>query len=346
MTVARRSPAHVVYLAFVGCVVITSFLVVRSNGFAEHTDLLSLAVTLDIVLLVPGVYLLAAIRMGWRKVTVIPVFVLSLACAHLVLPASGEHYLKYVEFALVPIELFVLAFVVIKARQLRHEYRAAKTESVDFLETIEQVLGRIIDHPRVVQIIATELSLIHYGLLSWRNRPRYTTGGGVFTYHEKSGNGLVLGVFLVLIAIEVPALHLLLGSKFPTLAWVLTALGLYGVVFILGDFNATRLRPIRIHDSKFDLKIGLRWRCTIPLSEIDDIEATTFDIEDRDGLLNCVVIGNQNLVIRLKRPHTATGIYGFEREFDRIAIAVDEPALFSAALTCDGASPEDTAEGS
>jgi len=332
---ARRFPFHFVYLGFVLCVLTVSFLIVRTSGFAQNTDLLSLAVTLDVAVLIPGVYFLFAVALGWRRLTVLPVFVLSLVSAHLLLPASGESYLKVVELALVPVEIFVIVFLTIKVRQIRKGYREARAPSMDFQETLEGVLEGVIDEPRLVRILVTELSIIHYGLFSWRNRPRFTTDGGVFTYHQKSGLGLVVGVFLVLIAVETPFLHLFIASKFPVLAWVVTALGVYGVVFILGDFNATRWRPIRVKDGRLKLKTGLRWRLSVPLSDISRVETTTLDIEDKEGLLNCAVIGNQNLVIYLTRTHTAVGIYGFEKEFDRIAVTVDEPALFSAALMSD-----------
>ena len=90
MITARRFPFHLVYLGFVLCVLTVSFFIVRSTAFADNTDLLSLAVTLDLVLLVPGVYFLLVVSLGWRKLTVIPVFVLSLVSAHLLLPESGE----------------------------------------------------------------------------------------------------------------------------------------------------------------------------------------------------------------------------------------------------------------
>lgn len=333
MIAARRFPYHLVYLGFVLSVLTVSFFIVRSSAFAQNTDLLSLAITLDIVLLIPGTYLLLAYAVSWRKITVIPVFVLSLVSAHLLLPEQGESYLKIAELGLVPVELFVLVFVTIKVRQVRRGYREARGPEAEFQQTLEAVLASVFDHPRFVRILATELSIIHYGLFAWRKRPLYTTNDDIFTYDQKSGLGLIVGVFVVLIAIETPVLHYFISLKFPPLAWVVTALGLYGVVFILGDFNACRWRPIRVRGGNFELNTGLRWRCSIPLSEIDGVEATTLDIEDKEGLLNAAVIGNQNLMMTLRSTHTATGIYGFEKEFRRLAITVDEPAKLMAALT-------------
>ena len=148
---------------------------------------------------------------------------LSLVGAHLLLPTNGEGYLRVVEMALAPLEVLVIVFLMIKVRQIREAYRDARTPSADFQTTVEEVLERVIDHPRTVRILATELSLIHYGLFAWRNRPEYTNDGEVFTYHRNSGYGLIAGVFLFLIAVETPVLHLFVSSRFPILAWVITA---------------------------------------------------------------------------------------------------------------------------
>jgi membrane protein YdbS with pleckstrin-like domain len=309
-----------------------SFFIVRTNAYAENRDILSLAVTLDVLILIPGVYFLLAVALGWRRLTVVPVFVLSLISAHLLLPEDGESYLRIAELVLAPIEIALLVYLTMKVRQVRRGYRETRGTETEFQQTLETVLAKSLDHPRLVQILASELSIIHYGLFAWRNRPRYSTNDEVFTYHQKSGLGLIVGVFLVLIAIETPVLHYFISLKFPVLAWVVTALGLYAVVFILGDFNACRWRPIRVRDGNLELNTGLRWRSTIPLSEIEKVESTTFDIEDKDGLLNAAVIGNQNLVISLKSTQSAKGIYGFKKEFDRVAVTADEPSRLAAAL--------------
>ena len=61
-------------------------------------------------------------------------------------------------------------------------------------------------------------------------------------------------------------------------------------------------------------------------------------LEDKDGLLNAAVIGNQNLVIHLKKSNIADGIYGFTKKFDRVAVTADEPAKLMAVLRPDATS--------
>jgi hypothetical protein len=63
------------------------------------------------------------------------------------------------------------------------------------------------------------------------------------------------------------------------------------------------------------------------------VETTTHDIEDKDGLLAAVLMGNQNVVLHLKTPATADGLYGWAKEFNRISLTVDDLPAFVEAVT-------------
>ena len=55
-------------------------------------------------------------------------------------------------------------------------------------------------------------------------------------------------------------------------AWIVTVLDLYGVLWLVGDYHALRLRPTRIDDDTLVLSYGLRWRASIPLDAIGSVE--------------------------------------------------------------------------
>lgn len=46
--------------------------------------------------------------------------------------------------------------------------------------------------------------------------------------------------------IEMIALHTLIGPGVPGLAWVVTVLSLYGILWLLGGWRAVCLRPILV----------------------------------------------------------------------------------------------------
>jgi hypothetical protein len=65
MFVLRRYPIAFLYLTFVMTVLAVSRVVVETAAFETHRDLLAMAVTIDMVVLVPLAYLVLAVMRGW-----------------------------------------------------------------------------------------------------------------------------------------------------------------------------------------------------------------------------------------------------------------------------------------
>jgi len=325
MTLAKSLRLTIPTFVFLSSVVLfCSLLIVRSSFFAANPEVLSWAVSLDITVLLPTLYVFLARRIGWPRISAIPVFLLSLLLAHAVLPAGYDGVLGLLGFAAAPLELLAVLFVAYKTRQVIREYQAVNTEDCDFLEALELALSRILVHPRVVPFILTEVSVIHYGLVAWRKRFLSQPGRRVFTYHVNSGYGAIMSVFLFLILVETTLLHVVLLPLVAPLAWILIILSVYGVIFLLADYNSARLRPIRIEDELLHVRIGLRWRITIRMEDISRIDVTSMDIENKEKLLKAVLIPGHNVVIGLRRSYLAKGLYGITKEFDRITLAVDD----------------------
>jgi hypothetical protein len=320
------------FLLFCMTVMAVSFGVIRSSHFVVHAELLSLAVTLDMVILVPVVYLVLARRMGWRLLSVVPVLVLSLIAANLLIPDQHQRWLHGIELMLAPVELCLIVFLVLKVRTIRKAMRANGATADDFVEVLEQVLEESTGTERPAKIIATEVSLIYYGLVGWWKKVVDIPGRTAFTYHRSGDHRTILGVFIFLVLVEAAALHMFLLPRFAALAWVLLALSLYTVVFLLAELNAARLRPIFLDGDDLVVRAGLRWRTRIPLDSIREVETSTHDIEDKDGLLVAVLAGNQNVILHLSWPAAANGLYGMEKRFQRLSIAVDDVQAFVSAL--------------
>jgi membrane protein implicated in regulation of membrane protease activity len=65
MLAVRRYPIAFLYLAFAMTVLAVSRVVVETAAFEAHCDLLALAMTIDMVVLVPLAYLVLAAMRGW-----------------------------------------------------------------------------------------------------------------------------------------------------------------------------------------------------------------------------------------------------------------------------------------
>ena len=231
--------------------------------------------------------------------------------------------------AAVTLELAAIVVVVVRFRRARAAWRAAEGPAVERLETALGATGV----PRVVaSAIATELMIAGYAVLGWR-RPR----GAWFTVHRRGGWGLYAGTFVALTLIETPLVHLALAALgHTTIAWVATALSLYSMLWLLGDLHALRHGGVALSDDQLELRIGVRWRARIPRAAIAwaaPCDAATCKTTDFSIL-------GANVVLRLAEPHEVHGLLGRRRTVRELALSIDEPEAFLAALRRETAAHE------
>ena len=327
-----QSIALPAYLTAAALVLATSSLIVRSPFFGQHPEIMARAVSLDIAVVLPVLYLLLARARGWPRIAVVPVFLLSLLAAHVVLPGEHVGQLRSLELLAVPAEVLAILFLLHKARRLTHRYRDARSGTFGFIEAAEVVLTGAGLGPRTTQIVLTEAAVVHYGLFAWGRKRPLPDSVEAFSYHTASGYGAAVVGFVFLICVETTLLHLALAPRIALLAWILSALGAYGTLFLAADFNAARRRPVLVDDRSLQVRIGFRWRASIPLAEIADVAVTSRDVSGKQGLLKAALIGDHNLVVSLHTAQGAVGIYGIRKRFDRVLLAVDEPARLARAI--------------
>lgn len=320
------------YLLLSALVIGAGALVVRSAAFAREPEILAWAVSVDIALLLPALYLLFARRTGWPAFSVVPVLLLALGAARMVLPAGRQGVVSAAELMMIPLELAIFAYAIHMARRIRREYRAGRAGSEEILEPLEEALARVLGSRRAARIFATEAAVLYYSLFAWRRRPPGEGPPRAFTYHVACGYGAVVGVFTFLILVETSLVHVLLWLWKPWVAWVVSAVSLYSILFLIADFNAARRRPILVDGDTLHLRVGLRWRARIPLAEIDQVEAAGQEEDLGRGALKAMLIGQPNVIVRLRGEIEAIGWYGRTRRFDRAALGVDDPEGLREAL--------------
>ena len=313
-------------------VMTVAFSITRSEQFNEHAELLSRAVIFDMVVLVPLVYVVLARRFGWRLLSAVPVLVVSLVAANLLVPAEHQGWLHGIELMLAPLEIGLVAYLVLMVRAVRRRAREAGGGADDFLEVLERVLREVTDTDRPARIMATEVAMLYYGLAGWWKKPADVPGRVSFSYHRSGGHGMIMSVFLCLVLVETGVLHWFLLPRIAWLAWLVLALSLYSVVFLLADLNAARLRPMYIEGGALVVRVALRWRARVPLAAITAVERSTFEVEKADGLLRAALSGSQDVILSLDQEVTAEGLYGFRTTFNRVALSVDDVAGFVEAI--------------
>ena len=103
----------------------------------------------------------------------------------------------------------------------------------------------------------------------------------------------------------------------------------------MGDIQAVRLNPLVVDEKQIRVSLGLGKRMTIPFDEIKHIawgeEAAKENLKAKDVIdfiAQDLEEATPQCVITFKRPIKATLFLGFEKEFSKAAIRVDDPGRF------------------
>ncbi len=176
--------------------------------------------------------------------------------------------------------------------------------------------------------LASEIAMLHFAFGTWRKPVAESNRG--YSYHRKAGYSAVLATIMMVGAVELFAVHLLVQRWSPTAAWLLTALSAYGLIWLIGDYQAIRRRPIMLTRDGLELRLGIRWRLHIPWNLVRELRTVghAFTAPKRRDYLNAVVFGAPRYVIDLEQPVTASGPYGIERQVTQVGFTVDDPARF------------------
>lgn len=280
--------------------------IVHSHLFAMNVDVAAWGVTFDLAICIPAIYYFVVVRSGRaRAMTTAPVFVISALIAAAILPRDHQQFLHQLRLVAIPLDLITIYLVI---RQLRSGVRPNGV---------------------VAQFVAAEIAILRYALFSWRDEPRVPEGATAVTVHERSGWGSIAACFVVIIAFESIGVHLLIAHWSTPIAWVMTSLDLYGILWVIGDYRALRLCPTLITNDAIELHYGLRWTATIPRDNIASVEPIREWKKSRTTL-KVAMLDDPRVIVRLREPIVAHGLAGLRKTVDAIAILPDDEAAFLA----------------
>lgn len=310
-------------------VVLIELFMVNSYYFQQNADILSLAITVDLTIIVPLLFYLLVIRKKYLPpTTLIAVFILTLLISHHILPSENQDYLKYIAMIAPIAEFFALLWFLSKIRKVVRKFREARAKELYFTDAFSQAVNAVLGSPLASYIIATELSLLYYAFCGWFLK--FRTGDNdirSFSIHRKNNYSALFGVFIFLLGVETIALHVVIAQFSEQWAYILTGLGIYCLLWFIGDYQAIRLQPVVLSETHLHLRAGMRWKAKVALSNIDRIEEATALPEDK-MYLNISIFGKPELIIYLRYSMIITGLFGIQRRVNKIGVCVDDEALF------------------
>jgi len=329
-TAVRDRRQH--WILFTGLVVAVYSAALSLAGWLPYLDragAVAAGMTVDMVVVVPAAfYFLVVRRRGLPILTLVPVVVLSVVAASRVLPTDRQQLLSALEHLAAPAELAILGWIA--WRSAKALGRARQNATADPYEQLRQAAYEVTGSHLAASVLASELAVLYYAFGSWRARPHVPEGASGFTHHLRSGHsGIVLG-FLVIVASEGLAMHLLLLRWSALAAWIFTIGSVYSALWVIGDYRATALRPILVTDESIVIRAGFRYVLEVPRESIVEVgrERPDFGRKSR----NLTLLSTPTRWLTLSRPMLAEGPYGIRRPVRAVGIEPDDPEAFDRAL--------------
>ena len=118
--------------------------------------------------------------------------------------------------------------------------RALRAEGYGLPTALDIAFRAAIPVPALARVLAVEISTVIFATTGWFRSP--PPG---FAMHRRSGILMIIGVLGLLSVVEAVVVHIVLVRVSPTLAIVMTALSVYGMLWLAGFAHAVRLSPLR-----------------------------------------------------------------------------------------------------
>jgi hypothetical protein len=194
--------------------------------------------------------------------------------------------------------------------------------------------------PRAARLMALELVMLGSALrfLSGGFRAPVPIG---FSLHKETFLRAFLPVLPLLLPADLFLVHALFPRMAPWLRWCLHFATVYSVLWMVGLYATLRQRPHTVDATSVSLHMGLlgslRLRrdqilAAAPLPEFDDDWAKR---EHMKGMHKLLRTGAPAVELRLTERVACTGPLGpSDLQSDRVAVSVDDPSAFLAALGC------------
>jgi hypothetical protein len=220
------------------------------------------------------------------------------------------------------LEALLAVVLVVEAAAFRRAYRAARRGGAAWRAAVVAGLEAVWP-PVVLRVARAEAGVVR--ALWWAARRRSAVGPADVPLPYAGRFRLVLGALTVLGALETVVVHVLLPWE--TARWVLLAVSVYALLWVLGSGLSLFQHPHLLHDDELVLRFGHVHGMTVPLAGLvgvrRSVEAEHQRTVVRDGdRLVLSVMGDTDVELRFDPPvHVA----GQDEPVARVAFWVDDP---------------------
>lgn len=313
-------------------IIMVLFALTKTELLIEKPTFGAFAISFDLLITVPCIYYIIIRNSKISPLTLFPMVIATMVIATLILPRENQYYLDLFKRYAIP--LIELGFILLVIRGIRRSVRShqmAGQIKYDFYSVLQLVCYDLLPK-RIAGIFITELAVIYYGLIQWKQRPIQSNE---FTYHKSSGTPAMMGMVMCILAVETFATHLLIAKWNGTAAWILTGLSGYVIIQLLGFIRSLSKRPMFIMNNILFIRYGILAEVSINIDDINSVEFSNRKFKDNHHTRKLSAFGNlesHNVIIKLKNPYTLSRIYGIKKQFTELVLLVDDKQGFKHAI--------------
>lgn len=217
------------------------------------------------------------------------------------------------------IEVAFLAFILVKLVRLSGEVRSQLDEGYSLVGALLQVLPRGFGNLQLklaLRVAIMEIALLMYSVGGWLiRRPKRGTS---FTNNSSEDDTVLVGIGFVIASETIPV-HFLAHHYSALVAWILTGLNVYALMWLFGDMAARRRRWTVLTDGWLRATHGLRSEVVIRLADVESVQVGA-EVEAQ-----ATVGVDPQLLFTLDRPTLVLGMFGREVRASTVAVGCDDP---------------------
>lgn len=313
-----------IFIVLAGLLCTAELTILSLPQYRANPGVLAPAITLDLALGLPALgyfFLVRTRRAGW--LVLVPLCLSGLLLARWWIPPAHLNSSGVLELLAVILEGSLLVALAWKFRRIRATYRTQRKRHPYRLDALRVAMRRNMGR-RAGGAILGEVTVLWYALAGWRRPREDHPAGPVFPCYRRGGYVAVFSAVVIAVIVETGVLHLLLSLWIGSWAWLVTALGIYSVLWLMGDLHAARHNPTILTDSGLHLRTGLRWSADLTWS---DVVAIREEPPPEKGV-KLVLWGTPDFWIECQQPALVAGLMGIERRSRFLGVGIDDPSGF------------------
>lgn len=299
-------------------------LAVRAAAGSPRAAWVGAGAVVDLVGVVTLLYWGLLVRPGLRgRASMMVVATLSAVRAALLLPTPPPVRLAMVGL----LEVGVVGALGWAAWSARTRVRGDGVDT-DIVDTLRAAATRIIPVPALAELVTVELAVMAYAM-GLARPAREGPGVEQFSMVKRSGFDGLIGVITFAGLVEIAVAHLLLSRWQPWAAWLATAVGVYGLVYLRGLTRAITARPVLVNDARLVVRQGLTFHLDVPAEALLAIEPITGQTRADVTLPRR---RSPAWLLTLDAPHEARRLLGRRQMVRTVAVTVDDDPGFGRAI--------------